>query len=121
MIETTGDSATKEIIAITTELAGATLAAILRKHMPGQSWTAVRRFIASRRVRINGDLVLDPARRLKESESIELLDRSLPRPPCEDEIAIRHLDEHIVVVEKPAGIPTVRHPAEYEWSAQRRV
>jgi 23S rRNA pseudouridine1911/1915/1917 synthase len=110
-----------EIIVITPELAGATLAAILRKRMPGQSWTSVRRFIASRRVRLNGDLVLDPARRLKESDSIELLERSLPRPPCDDDIVLRHLDEHLVVVEKPAGISTVRHPAEYEWTPSRRA
>jgi len=110
-----------ETISVTSELAGTTLAAILRKHMPGQSWTAIRRFIASRRVRINGDLGLDPARRLKEGDAIELLDRSLPKPPAHDQIAIRHLDEHIVVVEKPAGIPTVRHPAEYEWSPRRRA
>jgi 23S rRNA pseudouridine1911/1915/1917 synthase len=110
-----------ETIAITPDLAGATLAAILRKHLPGQSWTAIRRFIASRRVCINGDLALDPARRLRESDSIELLERSLPKPPREDDIVIRHLDEHIVVVEKPAGIPTVRHPAEYDWSERRRA
>ena len=33
---------------------------------------------------------------------------------------MRHLDEQVVVVEKPAGVNTVRHPAELEWSKERR-
>jgi 23S rRNA pseudouridine1911/1915/1917 synthase len=33
---------------------------------------------------------------------------------------VRHLDEHVVVVEKPSGVNTVRHPAELEWSEKRR-
>src|SRR5207244_4275671 len=37
------------------------------------------------------------------------------------ELTVRHLDEHVVVVEKPAGINTVRHPAERQWSARRRA
>jgi 23S rRNA pseudouridine1911/1915/1917 synthase len=37
-----------------------------------------------------------------------------------DRLVVRHLDEHIVVVEKPAGVNTVRHPAELEWSEERR-
>src|SRR5579871_3359547 len=106
---------------ITAEQAGQTLAAILRKQLPDHSWTAVRRLIAARRVRIGGDLCLDPARRLKEGEAVEVLDRSLPKPPRHEDIVIRHCDEHIVVVEKPAGIPTVRHPAEYGWSDERRA
>ena len=41
--------------------------------------------------------------RVKEGESVELLSRPLPKLPAQDDIVIRHLDEHIVVVEKPAG------------------
>jgi 23S rRNA pseudouridine1911/1915/1917 synthase len=38
-----------------------------------------------------------------------------------DQIPIRHIDEHIVVVEKPSGISTVRHPAERDWLEERRL
>jgi 23S rRNA pseudouridine1911/1915/1917 synthase len=103
------------------EQAGTTLAAFLRPHLPGRSWSEVRRLIATRRVRIGGELYLDPARRLREGEAVELLDRPLPPPHQQEAIAIRHLDEHVVVVEKPSGVATVRHPTERTWSARRKA
>jgi 23S rRNA pseudouridine1911/1915/1917 synthase len=33
---------------------------------------------------------------------------------------LRHVDEHVIVAEKPAGVPTVRHPAERDWLEPRR-
>jgi 23S rRNA pseudouridine1911/1915/1917 synthase len=103
------------------EHAGATLAAFLRAQLPGRSWTEVRRLIDTRRVRIGGELYLDPARRLGEGETVELLDRSLPRPRQQEALGIRYLDEHVVVVEKPSGVATVRHPTERGWSARRKA
>jgi 23S rRNA pseudouridine1911/1915/1917 synthase len=103
------------------EQAGITLAAFVRIHNAGLSWSQVRRFIQTRHVKINGDLCLDPARRLKEGDTVEILSRPLAKPPGEAAIVIRHLDEHIVVVEKPAGVNTVRHPAERDWSAKRKA
>jgi 23S rRNA pseudouridine1911/1915/1917 synthase len=100
---------------------GLTLAALLRQRLPGQSWNQVRRLIQTRRARVNGELCLDPARRLHEGESVELLPRPAPPPRQEEAIAIRQLDEHLVVVEKPAGIPTVRHPLERDWNERRRA
>ena len=42
-------------------------------------------------------------------------------PPRQAEsVVIRHLDEHIVVVEKPSGLATTRHPTEREWSKTRK-
>jgi 23S rRNA pseudouridine1911/1915/1917 synthase len=100
---------------------GATVAAVLRSHCPGMSWSQARQQIAGRRVRINGELCLDPARRLKEGDTVEILARPAVKPPGEASIVIRHVDEHLVVVEKPAGINTVRHPAERDWSAKRKA
>ena len=97
-----------------------TLAALLRGWLPGQSWSQVRKLVAARRVKINGELWLDAARRLKHGDSVEVLPRAAPQPRLVDNIPIRHLDQHIVVVEKPAGVSTVRHPAEREWSQERR-
>lgn len=108
-----------ESFAIAADLAGATLAAVLKKRLPGQSWTQVRRLIAGRRVRVGGDLCLDPARRLKEGDRVELLSSPVAAPD-EDALVIRYLDEHIVVVEKPSGLSTVRHPAERSWTARRK-
>jgi 23S rRNA pseudouridine1911/1915/1917 synthase len=106
---------------VTPEHADKTLAALLRALLPGQSWSQVRQHIAARRVRLNGELILDPARRVHEGDTVELLGHSAPKPRQENAVVIRHLDEHLVVAEKPAGIPTVRHPAERHWTVRRRA
>src|SRR5438270_10501227 len=62
------------------EFAGQTLAAVLRSQLPGYSWNDVRKVIAARRAKIDGELVLDPARRVKEGQTVELLARSAPVP-----------------------------------------
>lgn len=97
-----------------------TLAAALRQWFPGQSWSQVRQLVAARRIRLNGELWLDPVRRLKEGDTVEVLPRSAPQERLDEKVVIRHLDEDLVVVEKPAGICTVRHPAERDWPARRR-
>jgi 23S rRNA pseudouridine1911/1915/1917 synthase len=112
---------TFEPIAIPVEQAGLTLAAWLRLRLPGQSWNQVRCLVESRRVRIDGDLCLDPARRLREGVSVELLARPAPRPHTAESVVVRHLDEHVVVVEKPSGMSTVRHPAERDWTERRKA
>jgi 23S rRNA pseudouridine1911/1915/1917 synthase len=106
---------------ISAEEDGATLAALLRNRLPGLSWAQARQHVAARRVRLNGELILDPARRVREGDTVELLGHSAPKPRPENAVVIRHLDEHLVVAEKPAGIPTVRHPAERHWTARRRA
>ncbi len=112
---------TSQFIPITSELSGQTLAAILRKVLPGYSWKAVRQFVASRRVKIGSDLCLDPARRLREGESLEILSKPAPKRPHLQSITFRFVDEHLVVVEKPAGLSSVRHPSERNWSKKRRA
>jgi 23S rRNA pseudouridine1911/1915/1917 synthase len=101
--------------------AGQTVAAFLRARLPGQSWNAVRRLIDTRRVRVLGELCLDPARRLRGGESVDVLARPLPKPHADDAVVIRHIDTHVVVVEKPSGMATVRHPAERDWPARRKA
>jgi 23S rRNA pseudouridine1911/1915/1917 synthase len=102
--------------------AGKTLAACLRLWLPGQTWTQVRKLIETRRVKINGEVWRDDVRRLKLGDTVEVLPRS-DKPPAVllDQIPIRYIDEHLVVVEKPSGISTVRHPAEREWLEDRRL
>ena len=107
--------------ALPAEQAGLTLAALLRQRLPGQSWNQVRRLIDTRRARVNGELCLDPARRLKEGDTVELLARPAARPRQEEALVIRHLDEHVVVVEKPSSMSTVRHPVERNWTERRKA
>jgi 23S rRNA pseudouridine1911/1915/1917 synthase len=109
----------KHIVA--TEQSQKTLAALLRQWLPDQSWAQVRKLVDGQRVRINGELWLDSARRLKEGDEVEIASRPVPRPNLVDAIVIRHIDEHVAVVEKPSGINTVRHPAERAWHDERRM
>lgn len=103
---------------------GHTLAKVLRSrlHESGPSWAEVKKWIEGRRVLVGDSLCTDVARRLKEGELITLLANPVHRPKTAtpDGLVIRYLDEHVVVVEKPSGINTVRHPSELEWSEHRR-
>jgi 23S rRNA pseudouridine1911/1915/1917 synthase len=109
-----------EPFAVAAEQAGATLAAVLRAQLPGQSWRQVRDLVTARRVLVLGELCLDPARRLRAGDTVELLPRSAPRPRQPEQVVLQYLDEHLVVVEKPAGLCTVRHPLERAWNDRRR-
>jgi 23S rRNA pseudouridine1911/1915/1917 synthase len=102
--------------------AGFTLAKVLRSRLGGPSWNDVRKLIAARRVKVGDAICSDEARRLKEDEVVVLLEhpKPLPRTAHPQRLVVRHLDDHVVVVEKPSGVNTVRHPAELEWSEQRR-
>src|SRR5215470_11505106 len=117
MPESSSDS-----FAITPEQAGRTLAAVVRAQQPGRSWSEVRNFIERRHVQLNGELCQDSARRVKEGDAVTILPRPARLPEAHrEELTIRHLDDHVVVVEKPAGINTVRHPAERDWTPQRKA
>src|SRR5262245_42672226 len=108
--------------AVTPQEAGHTLAKVLRSRLNGPSWNDARRLIAARRVKVGDAVCSDEARRLKENEVVVLLaePKPLPRVAHPERLVVRHQDEHVVVVEKPAGVNTVRHPKEWEWSPQRR-
>jgi 23S rRNA pseudouridine1911/1915/1917 synthase len=100
--------------------AGKTLAAFLRQLLPGSTWREVRQTITRRQVAIGGQLCVDPARRLKEKETVEILDRPATRPREGEAVTIAYLDRYLVVVQKPAGLATVRHPSERHWPARRK-
>jgi 23S rRNA pseudouridine1911/1915/1917 synthase len=82
----------------------------------------VKKMIEGRRVKVGDAVCTDSARRLKEGELVTLLANPVHRPKAStpDGLVIRLLDDHVVVVEKPGGINTVRHPSELEWSDHRR-
>ncbi len=112
----------RQTFSVPAEHAGKTVAALLRLWLPGQTWTQVRKLVEGRRVKLDGDVWLDDARRLKEGDVVEVLARAEQSPQVHiDQIPIRYIDEHLIVVEKPAGISTVRHPAEKDWLEERRM
>lgn len=93
-------------------LGGKTIAAALKHWQPDLSWKAARELLAARRVMLNGTTCQDEARRLNLGDVVEVADRPGAKPPQGKDICIRFLDEHIVVVEKPAGMLTERPAAE---------
>jgi 23S rRNA pseudouridine1911/1915/1917 synthase len=113
--------ADRKRVNISQEQAGCTLSAFLRTILPGFSWNRLRRFIETRHVRVGADVCLDPARRLREGQVVEILDRPAPKPQQHESVKIAYLDTHLVVIEKPSGVSTVRHPLERDWPAKRKA
>ncbi len=99
---------------------GITVLAALREWLPGTTWSAVRKLMSARRVLVNDALCLDEARRLKPGEVVRLADRPHEPPPVASDVRIVWLDDEIVVVDKPAGMTTLRHAAERGWSDRKK-
>ena len=99
---------------------GATLATIVRNLKPELSWSRIKKLIAQGHIKISNDVCLDPARRVRAAEDVELLVKPDGKASDKQEITIRFLDEHLVVVEKPPGVNSVRHPAERTWKESRK-
>jgi 23S rRNA pseudouridine1911/1915/1917 synthase len=102
------------------EQVNSTIGAALRTWLPGKSWTDVRSLLRSRHVTVSGNLCLDEGRRLKLDEVVKLLEHPAAVPPREEDVRIRYLDTHLVIVEKPAGMTTLRHPEERNWPKRRK-
>jgi 23S rRNA pseudouridine1911/1915/1917 synthase len=99
---------------------GQTVASALRQLMGGASWNEVRNALSNRRVQVNGNLCLDEARRVTAKDVIKVWKRSLPKPVASDDVKIVYADPFLVVVEKPAGVTSVRHFEERNISDRRR-
>ena len=97
-----------------------TLTAALRLFLVGQSWGEVQHLVRKRHVQVNGNLCLDEARRLATGDVVKVWTHPLAKPVEEDDVRIVYLDAHVVVVEKPAGVTTLRHNEERTWSPQRK-
>lgn len=91
---------------------GASLAQALKQLLQGKSWSDVKRLIANRHVQIHGNLCLEEGRRLKTGDVIKVWDEPLGKLPEATDIPIVYRDEHLLIVEKPAGITTQREARE---------
>lgn len=105
---------------VSADQSGETLAAVLRRQHSGMSWTKVRGLIEGRRISVNGNLCLDPARRLKANEIVKVHGQPLRPPPREADCDVVYCDSDVVVINKPSGMTSVRHPAERRLPARRR-
>ncbi len=99
---------------------GLTLAAALKEVCRDASWGQAKNWIAKRHVQVNGNLCLDVARRVASQDVVKLWRQPLSRPVEAKDIRLAYLDEHLLVVEKPAGVTSVRHFEERKISTRRR-
>ena len=106
---------------------GQTLGAVIRRAM-NVSWSAAKAIIEQKSVKIVGVVCADPARRLKAGQLITIgavaqKKAKTPNRPVlkairknatviPKGIIVRHTDDQILVVEKPAGLTTMRHREE---------
>ena len=100
--------------------AGQTLAKVLKSLLPESSWGQAQQWVQQRQVQVNGNLCLDPARRVTEKDVIKLWQQPLPKPVTAEQLRLPYLDEHLVVVDKPAGITSVWHREERSMPTKRR-
>lgn len=99
---------------------GQHLGSALRKLLGGASWNQVRKLIQQRKVQVNGNLCLDDARRVGQKDVLKIWNESLAKPVSAEDLRIVHLDEHLLVVEKPAAVTSVRHFEERRLTPKRR-
>jgi 23S rRNA pseudouridine1911/1915/1917 synthase len=109
---------------VTRAESGRPLAEALRQRL-ALSWSAARRLVRDKCVRVAGRPCLDPARRLTPGQRVEVRESDRPAPPVArpaSDIAVRFQDAQVVVVDKPPGLTTMRHAdeaAEFGKRAQR--
>src|SRR5580658_2664827 len=99
------------------ELGGRPLDGIVRA-LFGVTWGNARKWIGSGKVRVDGQTVLDHERPVRAGVAV-ILAMNAPRQTASsaskdqrglaelDDAAIVHVDTHVVVVNKPAGVSTI--------------
>lgn len=73
----------------------------------------VRQLIRERRVWLGQGVCPDPARRVRAGQSLAVRNQPPAPPPTGvPQPVIRYIDDQVVVVDKPPGLTTMRHPEE---------
>ena len=89
-----------------------------RRVRPGNWWKLILAKVKKTENKPSGKTGGPPPRR-SPGKAGGLTGRRSPRSPLAQEIRVRFLDAHIVVVDKPAGLTTVRHASEVEELGRR--
>ena len=98
----------EEELTVTPDLAGQTLAALVRALLPGTSWRRAQELCTSGRVFVDGEAAVDPALRPAAGSRVEVRPEARRRERhviTPDDVV--HLDPDVVVMRKPAGVMTV--------------
>jgi 23S rRNA pseudouridine1911/1915/1917 synthase len=101
-------SASKTMLSVPADLASRTLGDVVRRMLPDTPWSKARELCRRGKVRRNGELCQDAALRVAEGDQIEIHEHAPRlREHVLDDSVLVHLDEDIVVIDKPAGILTM--------------
>src|SRR5213076_20494 len=76
--------------------------------------------IASRRVQVNGNLCLDGERKVKAGDVVKILDHAAAPPATAADVRLVYVDDHLIVIQKPAGVTTLRHREETDLPVRRK-
>lgn len=86
---------------------------VLSKSFPNSSKNKIRKMLTEGRISINGEIEHKAKRPLKESDIVEILDKTISReltPPPKQKLTNLNIifeDEDILLVEKPAGLLSI--------------
>ncbi|HEY2410993.1 MAG TPA: pseudouridine synthase [Pirellulaceae bacterium] len=105
---------------LTAEHNSQTVAAALKRLLSGRSWSQVRKLIEARRIQVNGNLCRDGERKVKAGDVVKILDHSASPPATADDVRLVYVDEHLIVIQKPAGVTTLRHREETDLPVRRK-
>jgi 23S rRNA pseudouridine1911/1915/1917 synthase len=105
---------------LSAEHTGLTLAASLKRLLPAQSWNQTRKLIAGRRVQVNGNLCFDAERKVKAGDVVKILSHAAAPPATAADVRLVYVDEHLLVIQKPAGVTTLRHREETDLPVRRK-
>ena len=105
--------------------AGRTVAQVLQGRLRLR-FSQARQLVQQHRVRLAGRRCDDPMRRVKAGQRLEVLSPKQPpkklpqrRPSGVPQPVIRYVDGAVIVVDKPAGLTTMRHAEEAEEFGSR--
>ncbi|HET6426073.1 MAG TPA: RluA family pseudouridine synthase [Planctomycetaceae bacterium] len=105
---------------VESEQDGQTLLALLRTEYPGLSWNACRKFLTGRRVAVNRVVCVHEARRMHPGDEVRVEANEIRPSSTAGPLLFHYVDEHLVVVDKPAGIVCTRRPEELHWPDQKK-
>jgi 23S rRNA pseudouridine1911/1915/1917 synthase len=95
----------KLVFEVAPEEGGLTLAAVLRRRVPGLAWSRARTLCARGKALVDGRPVTDPATRLGVGQAVVLDEHA--RDPAPPPVRIVFEDAQVVVIDKPAGVSSV--------------
>ncbi|HYE19153.1 MAG TPA: RluA family pseudouridine synthase [Tepidisphaeraceae bacterium] len=99
---------------------GLRLETALKRLAKDLSWSQVRALISGRFVRVNGVLAIDADRGVGAGDVIEVTGEAQAAPPGDVDVEVVHADADVVVVNKPAGMMSLRRYEERGWEEARK-